>query len=217
MHYREPYNKCFFYEKRIRNMLKLRKGCKVPLNEKLFEGYEKKDNYIHANVDSDKIIDVLNHFIVMHEEPLFFILELPTKLNDENIVQPSVIECLHKDVYYIDGCNQEEALTILLRIGELLVNDGLCSFGFGGHQSNNEIIVGKYNLISVFEKNQGFFDDFFEVHDIHSVEHLITAWDTFTEDYPGESERIVTDGRDVFDIPEMFKEYGMYFAEQREE
>ena len=198
-------------------MLKVRKGCTVPLNEKLFEGYEKKEKYIYANVDSDKIIDVLNHFIVMHDEPLFFILELPTKLDNENIIQPNIIECLHKDVYYIDGCNKEEALTILLRIGDLLVNDGLCSFGFGAHHSHNEIMVGKYNLISIIENKQGFFDDFLEVHDIQPVEKLITAWDTFTKEYPGESERVITDGKDVFDIPEMFKDWGIYLAERREE
>lgn len=198
-------------------MLKVRKGCTVPLNEKLFEGYEKKGKYIYANVDSDKIIDVLNHFIVMHDEPLFFILELPTKLDNENIIQPNIIECLHKDVYYIDGCNKEEALTILLRIGDLLVNDGLCSFGFGGHHSHNEIMVGKYNLISIIENKQGLFDHFFEMHDIQPVKQLITAWDTFTKEQPGESERVVTDGNDVFDIPEMFKDWGIYFAERREE
>ncbi len=196
-------------------VLKLRKGAKVPFNEKLYEGYERKENYIYANVDTDKIIDVLNHFIVIHEEPLFFILELPTQLDNEKIIQPNIIECLHKDVYYIDGCSQEEALTILLRIGEILVNDGLCSFGFGGHQSNNEIMVGKYNLVSIFEKKQGYFDDFFEVHDIQPVKQLITAWDTFTKECPGESERVVTDGKDIYDIPEMFKDWGIYLAEQR--
>lgn len=40
------------------------------------------------------------------------------------------------------------------RNGELLVNDGLCSFGFGGHNSNNEIMVGKYNLISIYENEK---------------------------------------------------------------
>lgn len=198
-------------------MLKLRKGCTVPLNEKLFEGYERKEKYIYANVDSNKIIDVLNHFIVMHEEPLFFILELPTQLDNENIIQPNIIEYLHKDIYYIDGCNQEEALTILLGIGDLLVNDGLCSFGFGTHHSHNEIMVGKYNIVSIFESKQGFFDNFFELHDIQPVEHLITAWDTFTKEQPGESERVVTDGKDIFDIPRIFKDWGIYLAERREE
>lgn len=198
-------------------MLKLRKGCKVPSNEKLFEGYERKENVIYANVDADKIIDVLNHFIIMHEEPLFFVLELPSNLDDEKIIEPNLIECLHKDVYYIDGCSQEEALTILLRIGNLLVNDGLCSFGFGGHQSNNEIMISKYNFIYIFTKEPETFDNFFEMHNIQPVEKMVTAWDTFTEDCPGESNRVVTDGKDVFDIPEMFKDWGMYFAERREE
>lgn len=198
-------------------MLKLRKGCTVPLTEKLFEGYEKKDNYIYANVDADKIIDTLKHFITIHNEPLFFILELPSKLEDENIIQPKVIDYFHKDVYYIDGCSQENALLLLCQIGELLVNDGMCSFGFGAHYSHNEIMVGKYNLVYIYEAENGKFNDFFDEHDIKEVEHLLTAWDTFTEEYPGETERIMTDGKDIYDIPEIFKAWGMYFAERREE
>lgn len=198
-------------------MLVLRKGCKVPLNEKLFEGYERKENSINANVNADKIIDILNHFIVIHEEPLFFILELPTKLDVENQMNLNGDKNLHKDIYYLDGLSQDEAITVLLRVGELLVNDGLCSFGFGGHHSGNEIMIGKYNLACIFEKEQGKFDGFFEMHDIKPVEELLTAWDTFTQNHPGESERVVTNGNDIFDIPEMFKDWGMYFAECREE
>ncbi len=198
-------------------MLKLRKGCKVPLNEKLFEGYERKDNYIYANVDADKIVDILKHFIVIHDEPLFFILELPSKLEEEYIIQPKAVESFHKDVYYIDGCNQKKALTIISQIGELLVNDGMCSFGFGAHYSHNEIMVGKYNVVYVLEREAGKFKDFFRKHNIEEVEQLLTAWDTFTKDYPGEAERIITDEKDVFDIPNMYKDLGMYLAERREE
>ncbi len=199
------------------SVLKLRKGCKVPLNEKLFEGYERSGNTIYANVDADKIIDVLKHFITIHNELLFFILELPTKLDDEKRIQSGVMNNFHKDIYYIDGCSQEKALAILEQIGELLVNDGLCSFGFGGHLSNNEIMIGKYNLVSIYEKKQGTFDRFFEAHDIKIVEQLISAWDIFTREQPGESECINTDGKNVFDIPEMLKEWGMYFAERRDD
>lgn len=200
----------------MNHMLKLRKGCTVPLNEKLFEGYERKENYIYANVDSDKIIDVLKDFIAIHDEPLFFILELPGKL-EENIVHQKVVESFHKDVYYIDGCTQENALIILREVGELLVNDGMSSFGFGAHYSHNEIMVGKYNLVYIYEVEQGKFNNFFEKYNINEVEQLLTAWDTFSKEYPGETERITTDGKDIYDIPEMFKARGMYLAERREE
>jgi hypothetical protein len=45
----------------------------------------------------------------------------------------------------------------------------------------------------------------------------VTAWDTFSQEHPGRSKRIDTDGKDVFSIPEMFADWGIYKAEQRED
>lgn len=198
-------------------MLKLRKGCKVPFPEKLSEGYAYIDSYFSANVNADKIEMLLAHFIAIHNEPIFFILELPSKQDDEVEICPGVVEALHKDVYYIDACTQEEALAILNITYEVLINDGLCSFGFGCHESHDEIMVGKYNVVSVYTQNKNTFDGFFEEHEIQYVNKLLTAWDTFTQDSPGESSRVDTDGKSVYDIPDVFKDWGIYLAEQRED
>lgn len=92
--------------------LKLKAGCKISSETNLYEGYQKKDTHIIANVSVDKIEGVLQHFIAIHDEPLFFILELPSKTDVETEVAPGIINTLHKDVYYIDGCTREEALAI---------------------------------------------------------------------------------------------------------
>lgn len=123
-------------------MLKLRKGCKVPFPEKLSDGYQYIDAGIIANVSADKIKSVLEHFIGLHDEPIFFILEIPSNLDDEDEVRSGVLEAIHRDVYYIDGCTAEEALTILIRAADLMINDGLCVFGFGCRRSQDEIMVG---------------------------------------------------------------------------
>lgn len=198
-------------------MLKLRKGCKVPFPEKLSEGYAYIDTGIIANVDADKIRSVLEHFIMVHDERIFFILELPSNLYNEVEVRPGVLGGFHKDVYYIDGCTAEEALTVLTRATDLMIQDGLCIFGFGCHQSQDEIIVGKYNVISIYTSNKEMYNGFFEEHKINQVENLLTAWNTFTQETPGESFRVDTDGKSVYDIPEIFKDWGIYLAGQREE
>lgn len=198
-------------------MLKFRKGCTVPFPEKIHEEYEINDNCIIANIDADKIEDLLLDFIKLHNEPLFFILEIPSKLEDENIVKPCWVEGLHKDVYYIDGCTQEQALVIVEKIGDLLINDGLSSFGFGCHFSHDEIMVGKYNIITIYSKNTNSYNVLLEKNELKRVNNLVTAWDTFTHDTPGEAKRIETNGKNVFDIPEMFADWGIYLAEQRED
>lgn len=198
-------------------MLKLKDGCKIPFPEKLHESYMIEGNMITANIDINHIESVMQHFIVMHEEPIFFILELPAKADDETEIRPGVVETLHKDIYYLDGCSQEEALTIIHRVGQLLFHDGISSFGYGGHNSGDEIMFSKYNVLTIFSHDIDQYRAFFEKHEIVQVDKIITAWDTFTLETPGISERVIVDGKDVYSIPEQFKDWGMYLAEQREE
>lgn len=123
---------------------------------------------------------------------------------------------MHKDVYYIDECTGEEAFTILLRIGDLMINDGLCSFGFGCHESEDEIVFGKYNVTTILSKNINRYNSFMAEHGIAKSEDIVTAWDTFSQENPGISERIETGGKDIYSILEMFADWGIYKAEQRE-
>ena len=198
-------------------MLKMKKGCTVPFPEKLSEEYGVKENSIVANVGADKIEEILQHFIVVHDEPQFFILEIPTNLNDEIITVDGDINTLHNDVYYIDGCSKDEALTILIRAGDILINDGISSFGFGCHESGDEIMFGKYNVLTIFSQNIANYKPFLEEHGIPRTDNLFTAWDMFSSEHSGSTVRFELNGMTVFDIPEMFRDWGIYLAERREE
>lgn len=198
-------------------MLRLRKGSIVPFPKKLSEGYEYNEPCFTANVNADRLEALLKHFISLHNEPLFFILELPTRQEDETEVRPGVVETLHKDVYYINGCTQEKALAVLQKTAELMINDGMCTFGFGCHQSHYEIMVGKYNVVMVYTRDKAVYDGFFEEHGIPLAEKLITAWDTFTKRHPGKSLMVETDGKNIYDILDILKDWGIYFAERRED
>lgn len=198
-------------------MLKFRKGCTVPYPENIYETYEMDSNSIIANIDADKIENLILDFITMHPEPLFFILEIPSKQSAERQIKPGVVESLHKDVYYMDGCTQQEAVAIVDRVGKLLVNDGLSSFGFGCHTSQDEIMIGKYNVLTIYAQTPESYHTLLEKYDLKQVDKLVTAWDTFTQNDPGESECVETDGKTVYDIPELFAGWGIYLAEQRED
>ena len=199
-------------------MLNLAKGYKVSAPEKLNEGYEViSGNTIIANVNAEKILDVFQHFIVLHDEPLFFILELPVSSDREKTIAQGIVEEFHKDVYYIDGRTREECLILMDRYGELLVNDGVSKFGFGGHNSHDEIMLDDYNVVTIYSQQLSEYDDFYEPHEIQKVDNLITAWDTFTKETPGQSERYDCSGKSVYDLPEELKEWGIYMAETRTE
>ena len=199
-------------------MLNLVKGHQVSLVENLFESFTKlTEHHLMANVHAEKILEVFQHFIVIHDEPLFFILELPVSIDREKVIAKNIIKESHKDVYYIDGCSREECLALLIRYGDLLVNDGLSKFGFGGHKSHDEIMLDSYNVVTIYSKELSKFNDFFEPHNIQFVEELVTAWKTFSKTSPGISEIYESNGKTVYDLPEELAEWGIYLVETRTE
>ena len=202
---------------RIIYMLNLSIGYTVPDASMLYEGYSIKGNYITANVNDEKIIDVAQHFITVQEEPMFFILEFPTNGNDETYNSEGLIVIFHKDVFYIDGCSAEKLLDILKKYNDVLINDGLCRFGFASHKSGDEIMFEKYNVVTIFSKNIDKYNDFFERHQIPFTEKLITAWHTFSQDAPGESIVYKGGNRDIHMVIDELKTIGLYFAERRED
>lgn len=199
-------------------MLNLVKGHRVSLVENLFESFTKlTEHHLMANVHAEKILEVFQHFIVIHDEPLFFILELPVSIDREKVIAKNIIKESHKDVYYIDGCSREECLALLIRYGDLLINDGLSKFGFGGHKSHDEIMLDSYNVVTIYSKELSRFNDFFEPHNIQFVEELVTAWKTFSKTSPGISEIYESNGKTVYDLPTELSEWGIYLAETRTE
>lgn len=199
-------------------MLNLVKGHQVSLVENLFESFTKlTEHHLMANVHAEKILEIFQHFIVIHDEPLFFILELPVSIDREKVIAKNIIKESHKDVYYIDGCSREECLALLIRYGDLLINDGLSKFGFGGHKSHDEIMLDSYNVVTIYSKELSKFNDFFEPHNIQFVEELVTAWKTFSKTSPGISEIYECNGKTVYDLPEELAEWGIYLAETRTE
>ena len=199
-------------------MLNLVKGHQVSLVENLFESFTKlTEHHLMANVHAEKILEIFQHFIVIHDEPLFFILELPVSIDREKVIAKNIIKESHKDVYYIDGCSREECLALLIRYGDLLVNDGLSKFGFGGHKSHDEIMLDSYNVVTIYSKELSKFNDFFEAHNIQFVEELVTAWKTFSKTSPGISEIYESNGKTLYDLPEELAEWGIYLAETRTE
>ena len=134
-------------------MLNLVKGHRVSLVENLFESFTKlTEHYLMANVHAEKILEVFQHFIAIHDEPLFFILELPVSIDREKEIAKNIINDSYMDVYYIDNCSIEECLVLLIRYGDLLVNDGLSKFGFGGHKSHDEIMLDSYNVVTIYSE-----------------------------------------------------------------
>lgn len=199
-------------------MIELKECCKVPFPEKLFEYYEVKEKAIYANVNTSKVLDMMKCFIETHHEPLFFILELPCKEKDGITEFKKIFNANDDfDIYFIDGLDAEHACQCIDALGSFLIKDGMNTFGIGGHESHEEILFGKYNVMTLYTINADIYRDFFNDFEIMETDALITAWDTFDQEHPGECTIYVSEktGKTVYDIPETYKEYGMYLYEAR--
>lgn len=127
------------------------------------------------------------------------------------------IENRHMDVYYLDNISGDYVLRLLDRFSDILVNDGLSHFGVLS-QSGREIGKYKYNIIEAYTRDDMFpllkVFDFFELPE---TDELVTAWDYFDQDSPGESSVYEKDGKTIYDLVDLLKTVGMYKYEQREE
>ena len=210
------------------------KGAIVPHPEQLTEGYCKLEDGRHvANVHAEKILGVMTGFIAAHDEDelCFFFLELPTgeeeecRLNSESLKLPAMTEVVngvpmtgkvltstHKDVYYMDGLKQIEAVAVLHENQEVLIHDGISEFGFG-YKSGHEIQRGKYNVITIYGLDDEVAAEFFKYFEIPYVEDLESAWCTFTKEQPGQSMCYEHEGHTVYDLVEKYKDWGIYKAE----
>ncbi len=202
-------------------MIELKECCKVPYPEKLFEEYEVREHAIHANVSASKVVDMMKTFIRMHEEPLFFILELPCEEKDGGITESKTLVNVgeDRDIYFIDGLTGEQACQCLDNLGNFLVKDGMNTFGIGGHDSKEEILFAKYNVMTIYTRDAQNFRAFLQDFGIEETDNLVTAWETFDQDHPGECKCHTSEknGKTIYDIPEAYKEYGMYLYETKKE
>ena len=197
-------------------MLNMIKGCRISDQSLLYEGYEQTDSGFVANVDADKIQMLFERFIRLHNEPCFVILEIPTNAREKSGFFFGGTSPHYKDVYYLDNLTPERAVEFLDVFGEWMIHDGLSCFGIGIHSGANEMLLGQYNVVSVYTKNKGKYAGFFDTLGIPQVIDLKTAWDYFTMSTPGDSFLYTHNGKNIYDLVEHLKQYGLYFAERRE-
>ena len=199
--------------------------------ENIKEEFQKDDYYIIANVSEDKILDVINHFSVLNkDEKMFLILECPCDEQKEIELNKKIAKKegksfdghilfkLHKDIYYADGLGFEHIIGIINENFDMFRNNGLISFGVGCHESNDEIMIEPYNIVTIFSKQIDQYSEFYKAHDIKECKNIKTAWNLIQASNPG-VKTVSNDGNgDIYSfIRKMEKEVGLYLAETREE
>ncbi len=115
-----------------------------------------------------------------------------------------------EEVWYLDGMTKKQLAMILDGYGELLYQDGLSAFAIGSLQTEEEIFVQKYKVVSIYSANIQRFVPLLERFGISRTDKLLTAWDTFSEDHPGEAQRLQVAGQTIPDMIAELQKIGMY-------
>lgn len=204
-------------------MFNLINGAKSNENIALKEEYEINGNWIYANISAENIRKIIEKFVETEKGNRFCLfIETPANISDENVIGMDdegfyQLDGKHMDVYYLDNITDEYVVYLLDKFGDILINDGLSHFGILS-QSGREFGKYKYNVIKAYTR-----DDLlplikvFNSFEIPETDNLVTAWNYFSQDNPGESELYKKDGKTIYDVVDELKEIGLYKYEQREE
>ncbi len=186
-------------------------GVTIPFPDKVLEEYQVfKGESICANVSYEKLSALVSNFYRALPEPLFLVMQLPLSIDEENKMEFK--EILHQEVLYLDGQTRSQIDTIMTSYGQLLLSDGLSQFAIASHKSHEEIFIQTYKVVSIYSEMPEKYAALLTKYGLHKTDHLITAWDTFSQDYPGECRRICIEGLDAYNVVDILKKQGMYRA-----
>ncbi len=205
-------------------MLNFIRGAQVPNAQMLEEGYKPFGNRIEANVNAEKIKQVIYNFIEINDQdPLFLFIEAASNLKDERVLKKptdtdmGLIEETHNDVYYLDGLSAKAIRKVLEPFCEILIHDGMTVFGVGSNKTGDEIGKYRYNIMRLYSSERlQQYNKIFEKENIIQKSTLITAWNIIDKNNPGYSTIYKANGRDIYDVIEALKSIGLYKAGQRE-
>lgn len=186
-------------------------GVTIPFPDKIqeqFKVYEGKS--IYANISFEKLKPILTEFYHSLPEPLFFVLQLPLSIHEERKMGDS--NTFHQEVCYLDGQTKSQIDDIMEKYGQILLEDGMSQFAVASHVNNEEIFIQKYKLTAFYSSSPRRFIPFLQRYGLTETDNLITVWNTFSQETPGECRRVSINGFDVYDVAEQLKKQGMYRA-----
>lgn len=187
-------------------------GVKIPFPEKIEEAYIMNENCMNINISFEKLEPLIRDFLLNLCEPLFLFIYKPLSEIEESELCIKNPESFHSEILYLDGQTKSQISEILEQYGELLLNDGMSQFGIASHKTGDEIFIQKYKIVGIYSKDIKRYACLMDKYKIPETNRLITAWETFSQEHPGECSRAVINNNDIYDIVKSLKEKGMYQA-----
>ena len=179
-------------------------GVTIPFPDKIQEQFQVYEgNSIYANISFEKLRPILSEFYHSLPEPLFFVLQLPLFMHEERKMGDR--NTFHQEVCYLDGQTKSQIDDINEKYGQILLEDGMSQFAVASHVNNEEIFIQKYKLTAFYSSSPRRFIPFLQRYGLTETDNLITVWNTFSQETPGECRRVSINGFDVYDVAEQLK------------
>ena len=169
-----------------------------------------------ALLSADRLKGFIAEFAELIPEPVFFFLELPCSSEEEKELRQQETDPFHYKLYYLDNCTLPVIRALIRDYCDMLINDGICRFGFGGNQSGDELYIQSYKVMSIYcsdGSRTSAAEKLLDKYGAEKTDTLVTPWDIVSKDNPGTCVRAEEDGISPYDLPEMFKKAGMYYAD----
>ncbi|MEY2439242.1 MAG: hypothetical protein QOI34_627 [Verrucomicrobiota bacterium] len=197
-------------------------GVYVPNQWKLSEGFEistvNNRTRVRANISLERLGAFFLTAVCSLYEPVFLILESPSNEVKELELRKTEGEPYHTDVFYSELTTRDKLTAIFSKYEELLINDGFIRFGAASQKTKDEIFVAYYKVVHLLGTGPIPFEQVLERFEIPKTEHLVTAWDLFTQDSPGTKSRYEPETGDIYHMLECLIRNGtIFFAKTVEE
>jgi hypothetical protein len=187
-------------------------GVRIPFPEKIEEKYMLDGNWMNFNISFEKLNFLFEDFLKDLCEPLFLFIHLPLLQNEEKELLQKGSNSFHSEVLYLDGQTKNQICEIMQQYGEILLNDGMSQFGIASHKTKDELYIQKYKMVGIYSKEIDKYINLMDKYKISETDHLITAWNTFSQEHPGECSPATFNENNIYDVVELLKEKGMYRA-----
>ena len=92
------------------------------------------------------------------------------------------------------------------------MNDGSSQFAIYSHTTNDGVYVQKYKIASIYSRTPANYIEFLKRYGLTRTDNLLTVWDTFSQESPGETRRIEIGKIDIYNVCDELVKKGMYVA-----
>ena len=198
-------------------MFQTASGVVIPFPEMIKEEFQTFENRILFNLSFENLKSFVNEFIDQLPEPMFFVLEMPMSQQEEAQLRTDDTQSFHKKICYLEGQSKEQISNIFNNYGEILLNDGISQFAVYSHAVKDGFYIQKYKVVSIYSHAPEKYIDFLKNYGLEQTDNLITAWDTFSQESPGQAERVEINEVDIYCVYDELMKMGMYVAKITED